>query len=202
MKGKNKYVILEDEQTVKGTCPSGEEFYFDIQDLRKAKTFTWYSSGSDFLKTCVNIYGKPLYRLLIITPKGFEIDHINRNRMDNRRSNLRICTHQQNQFNQNLQRNNTSGVIGVRFNKTRNKYVARIKFCGRDIHLGYYKNIEHAMQARNEAAKLLFGQFAVLSNVIEGNQEIKNYVRLRCKAVYKINNFHIESAGKSLPKSE
>ena len=102
------------------------------------------------------------------------------NPLNNCRSNLRICTHQQNQCNQNLQKNNTSGVIGVRFYKARNKYVARIKYWGKDIHLGYYINKTEAMQARNEGAKLLFGEFAILTDVPEAPLSIKKFVYTKC----------------------
>ena len=122
-----------------------------------------------------------LHRYIMDAPKGFEVDHIDMNRLNNCRTNLRICTHQQNQCNQPLQVNNTSGVTGVRFYKARNKYVARIKFYGKDIHLGYYKTKLEATQARDTGAKLLFGEFAVLNNVPEAPYHIKNYVYKKCK---------------------
>jgi len=192
MMSKNKFELLEDGLTIKGICPTGEEFYFDADDFDKIKSFTWYISGKDKLKTCINTYGKPLYKFVLSAPSGYEIDHVDRNRLNNRKSNLRICTHQQNQFNQDLQSNNSSGVIGVRFYKARNKYVARIKFCGRDIHLGYYENIKNAMQARNEAARLLFGSFAVLSEVDEADESIKSYVKQKCNNVCKKYNLSVK----------
>jgi len=184
-KRKNKYEIINGGKTVLGTCPTGEKFIIDICDLDKTKKHTWYITGKGSAMTCANSSGCTLYQWLINPQKGYEVDHIDRDRMNNCRNNLRICTHQQNQCNQYLQSNNTSGVIGVRFYKPRNKYVARIKYWGKDIHLGYYINKTEAMQARNEGAKLLFGEFAILTDVPEASQAIKNYVYNKCSKYLK-----------------
>ena len=79
--------------------------------------------------------------------------------LDNRKSNLRICTHQQNQCNQPLQCNNTSGVSGVSFYAPRGKYRARIKIGQHDIHLGYYSSFAEAVQARNVGMECMFGEY-------------------------------------------
>lgn len=178
----NNYRFSIDGKTVIGTLSDGEEFKFDIKDFNKVIRHRWYPSGNGKPnKTCINSKREYLHRYIMNAPKGFEVDHIDMDRMNNCRSNLRICTHQQNQCNQPLQSNNTSGVTGVRFYKARNKYVARVKFFGKDIHLGYYKNKIEAIQARDTGAKLLFGEFAVLNDVPEAPQHVKKYVYKQCK---------------------
>lgn len=178
----NQYRIEADGKTVIGVLSNGYEFKIDIEDLPKITEYKWYPSGRCVSnRTCMNRNGQYIHRYIMNEPNGFEVDHINMDRMNNCRSNLRICNHQQNQCNQPLQSNNTSGFTGVRFYKARNKYVARIKFYGKDIHLGYYYKLIEAIQARNFGAKLLFGEFAVSDDVPEAPEYIKNFIYQKCK---------------------
>lgn len=177
----NQYRFLDDGKTIVGVLSDGDEFKISFEDFKKVIKYRWYPSGEGEEKACINKNAMYLHRYIMDAPKGFEVDHIDMNRLNNCRTNLRICTHQQNQCNQPLQVNNTSGVTGVRFYKARNKYVARIKFYGKDIHLGYYKTKLEATQARDTGAKFLFGEFAVLNNVPEAPYHIKKYVYKKCK---------------------
>lgn len=86
--------------------------------------------------------------------KGYwpkEIDHINRDRADNRWENLREVTHSVNMVNRPLQSNNTSGHKGVTWNSRKKKWWACIKRDGHTTSLGYYENIEDAVFARKRA---------------------------------------------------
>lgn len=169
-------------------------FVIDEVDEERAKEFTWsVCTNKSGLQTVMNRQGLSLHQYLMRSSREWETDHVDRNRLNNRRSNLRRCTHQQNQFNQGLQRNNTSGVIGVRFYPQRDKYVARIKYCGKDIHLGYYAEMETAMQARNAGAVFLFGEFAVKSDVPEGSIAMKRHIEAKCERA--LVNLHIVRRG-------
>lgn len=77
-----------------------------------------------------------------------EIDHINRVRTDNRIENLREASHAENMRNLSKAKNNTSGHVGVHWDKRRQKWVAYIKHERRRIHLGYYTHKEDAIAAR------------------------------------------------------
>ena len=70
------------------------------------------------------------------------VDHINRNKVDCRKNNLRKCTEQQNSFNKGIKITNTSGVIGVSWRKDRQKWRAYITFNYEQVFLGYYRNKE------------------------------------------------------------
>jgi hypothetical protein len=86
--------------------------------------------------------------------------------LDNRKENLQICTHQQNQMKKKQQRNNTSGYRGVYWSSSVRRWCALIR-CDRErYHLGSFRTKEEAVVVYNEKAKELFGRFAVL-NVIE-----------------------------------
>ena len=74
---------------------------------------------------------------------GKEVDHINRDKLDNRRENLRIVTHYENCINRGVNRNNRSGIKGVRWQKNKCKWSAQIQIGGYK-HLGYFNSKEEA----------------------------------------------------------
>jgi hypothetical protein len=92
--------------------------------------------------------------------RGEQVDHINHDGFDNRRSNLRLATGAQNQHNKRLQANSTSGYKGVNWHKGTKKWQARIGYNGKRVTLGYFNNPEDAHKAYCEAADELHGKFA------------------------------------------
>lgn len=93
-------------------------------------------------------------------PKEF-IDHINQDKSDNRISNLRECTNQQNKYNQGLTSRNTSGFKGVSFHKASGKWRAQINHDNATKYLGIYETAEEANMAYEKASKEIHGEFAV-----------------------------------------
>ena len=89
-----------------------------------------------------------MHRLINKTLLGFDTDHVNRNKLDNRKKNLRTVTRSQNFMNLNPRKNNSSGVIGVQKNK--NSWMARIKIGYVSIYLGCFLNKNDAIQARKQ----------------------------------------------------
>lgn len=79
--------------------------------------------------------------------KGKVTDHINRNKLDNRKQNLRFCSYSVNNNNSNLRSDNTSGVKGVSFKKKSNKWKAEITNNGKYIFLGNFNTKEGAQKA-------------------------------------------------------
>jgi hypothetical protein len=88
-----------------------------------------------------------------------EIDHIDMNGLNNRRSNLRAATASQNRANMDTYRNNTSGHRGVQLRKS-DRWIALIRRDNKTICLGRFDTREEAGRAYDEAAKRLFGEFA------------------------------------------
>lgn len=89
-------------------------------------------------------------------PEGAKIDHANRCRHDNRLSNLRLASHADNIRNCKVRTDNTSGVKGVHFDKSRGKWAVGIG----NRKLGRFETFEAAIQARRQAAESTFGAFA------------------------------------------
>lgn len=113
----------------------------------------------------IKLSGKPYaaHRLAWLLSYGHwptgEIDHINRDRSDNRIKNLRAVNRQQNQQNRVENKNNTSGRSGVSFDKTKGRWKAYIILHRKYCHLGYYDSYERAVTAREAAEKKHFGSF-------------------------------------------
>ena len=100
-----------------------------------------------------------IHRIITNAPNGFEVDHINGNTLDNRRSNLRVCTSSENQHNRRINMNNRSGVKGVGLHNN-GKWRARIKLNNKSIFLGYFDTKEEAASAVAAARIKLHGEFA------------------------------------------
>jgi hypothetical protein len=100
-------------------------------------------------------------------PDGVQVDHINRNTLDNRRSNLRLCTASQNRYNQKPRKDSVTGFKGVSFHpdKKVKQWQAKIIVEGRKISLKYHATAEEAALAYNRAAVIHHGEFARLNEV-------------------------------------
>lgn len=87
------------------------------------------------------------------------IDHKNCDGFDNRKSNLRKASHEQNLANQRLSKNNTSGVKGVYWDNTRKKWRARGRYQGKYFISAYFESLEEAESAIREAREKVCGEF-------------------------------------------
>jgi hypothetical protein len=101
-----------------------------------------------------------MHREILGASKGIEVDHRDRDTLNNRRHNLRLATHSQNQQNAYLQSNNTSGFKGVSFRPSNGKWRVRIGVAGKRMHLGSYGTREEAYAVYCDAAKRHHGDFA------------------------------------------
>ena len=116
-----------------------------------------------YLCVGINYNSYRAHRLIFLMHKGYlpkTIDHINGDKLDNRIENLRAATVGQNQHNRKTNANNTSGYKGVGWNKAQKKWTARITLERKNIHLGYFANVEEAAEVVRKAREELHGSFA------------------------------------------
>ena len=107
--------------------------------------------------------GKIYMHRLLLNVGAKQVDHINGNTLDNRRSNLRPSTIAENRRNKGPKSENTSGYKGV--TKRKNKWIAQISANGTGYYLGIFDNKESAAKAYNKAATQLHGEFAKLNKI-------------------------------------
>jgi|SRR3972149_10393518 len=101
-----------------------------------------------------------MHRVIFGIAQGKDIDHINGDRLDNRKSNLRLATDSQNQANSRIRVDNTSGYKGVAKCTNKKKWFAQIQVNKKQIFLGRFSDIKDAVLAYNDAAIFYFGKYA------------------------------------------
>ena len=158
----DKNTFLEEDKIVKILLKNNELFtIIDKEDFPLVKDYKWkFSSGYAATKN----NGKTIYMQDLILPSNKTIDHINRDTLDNRKCNLRESTKSQNMMNSKVSKRNTSGVKGVSWIKERKRWVASLKFEGKNYHIGYFIKIEEAIQARIDYEAKLVKEFSNLYN--------------------------------------
>jgi hypothetical protein len=118
----------------------------------------WYAKRS-FNKNGIRV-GVRLHRFIINAPCGMDVDHINGNTLDCRKTNLRICNNSQNAQNRGKTKFNTSGYKGVSYKKKNHRWYSQIMLNKHNYHLGYFDSPEDAAIAYDKKAVELFGEFA------------------------------------------
>ena len=141
----------------------------DDDDYQELNKFNWHFHQG-YASRNVTISGKQktqrMHRFVTNCPDGFDVDHENHDTLDNRKSNLRVCSNSENGRNQKVRTYSKSSVYkGVNFNKKTGKWVARIKLNYKDKYLGLFTNEIDAAIAYNVAAIEMFGEFALLNDI-------------------------------------
>ena len=151
-----------DEHTVEVFGDGGSSFICDADDLPVINGY-WWRKTRDGYWTCTKDNRQAfLHRLILnggITNAEY-VDHINHDKDDNRKSNLRLCTIQKNNRNAGIQARNASGVIGVRWNADKRRWSAQIGVDYKIKYLGHFKDKGDAILARLDAERDLYGEFA------------------------------------------
>ncbi len=151
----NQYKILE-EYGVGKYSNCNDVFLFSLQDLNLIKQYTWWKDKNGYPRAKINGELMRMHKFL-----GFiRHDHINRNKSDNRRENLRPATYGENKYNSSIRSDNNSGIIGVGWVEETSNWRVRIQFEGKPIYIGRFDNIKDAIKARLQAEAKYFGEFA------------------------------------------
>ena len=161
----NNIIITKDACI--GYTTKNEQFLFDEDDLEKVMKYTWHINSNGYVRTNATDIDThkqkklSLHRIIMNeNDPNIIIDHINGNRTDNRKSQLRRVTPMQNSQNHKEYKTNTSGVTGVYWNKNKNKWQASINENGRLKYLGIYDSKDDAIHARMKAENKLYGEYS------------------------------------------
>lgn len=163
LKQVNRY-DLETYEFGVGFTNAGETFYFDKEDYDKIRDYIWFVSSDGYIvsSTRLDSSKQRLHRLVVgCDDNALRVDHINHNKSDNRKNNLRIVTSSENLMNKRVGSNNQSGYTGVCYSSRKGGcWRAYINKDGKQYHLGYFDNIENAIKVRNDAEDKLFGEYS------------------------------------------
>lgn len=150
---------------------NGSVALVDEEDVAKLEEFHWHCDDAGYARTNVWKDGRKsaaprMHRLVLSgVDSRLHVDHINGNRLDNRKSNLRISTCSENLRNRGPQANNSSGYKGVIFDKARGKWRAEICVEKRRKYLGRFSSPIEAAMAYNKAAIELHGEYAYQNKI-------------------------------------
>lgn len=155
-----------------------EVILVDDDDYEKLSKFTWYISkggknhggygyaiSSQRNESTGKQYKLSMHREIMNAKKGEIVDHINGNKLDNRKENLRIVTPYQNSLNVKKKDGASSQYKGVAFSKDMNLWKSSIRVKGKGVHIGYFSNEVACALAYNEYAIKHFGEYAKINNI-------------------------------------
>jgi len=156
----NEYIIDGDITEIvlvgRGDNETGRTI-INTKHLDVVKQYKWRLNNSGYAMSGDRIL---LHRLITNAPKGMEVDHKDHCTLNNLDNNLRVCTRSENQLNQSIKSNNTSGFKGVTWHKKMNQWVAQIMINGKSIYLGASSNIQEAIDLRKSAETKYHGEFS------------------------------------------
>lgn len=142
----------------------------DKKDKEVISKFKWYISANGYVLgnngTTKNRKTHYLHRFLLnVKGRKIQVDHINRNKLDNRRANLRLCTQQQNSGNMKQPKGKLGK--GVRKASRSSRFIAVIKVGGKSIYAGTFDTVQEAKDAYDKIALEWFGPFALTNKMID-----------------------------------
>ena len=148
-------MILRHEIHSEIITANGDHILVDTVNLPIVSQYSWHVTSRGYAATRIN--GKIVYmHRMLMCPGELQVDHINQNKLDNRRFNLRIVTNQQNHFNRPLNSNNSSGVTGVYWHNQCQKWCVQITVNGKTISGGLFVDFRDAVQKRQELEDIYF----------------------------------------------
>ncbi len=134
----------------------------DDENFEFLNRWKWYYHKGYAVRKHTSI---SMHRTVLNTPVNKDTDHINRDTLDNRLVNLRVCNESENQHNTGKPKHNTSGYKGVYWHIRSKKWIAKIKLKKKSIHIGCFDDIGNAVMAYNKVALELHGEFAYLNEL-------------------------------------
>lgn len=172
-KAHNKYDLTKEYGV--GYTSNGEEFYFDKEDYDVLYPYCWYKSNNGYI--CSKNEKIILMHRFVLNPEDdYIIDHINHNKHDNRKSNLRICTYGENGQNKIVSKGSNTGLKYIVWNKQISKYQIHIN----GEYYGSYINIATAKNALDEIIKNNDNEFIFEKSIGKNDLRKILYIDLDC----------------------
>lgn len=137
----------------------GQVTHVDDADFSRVSDRRWYPHAREHATYATDADGNYLHRIIVRAQPGEKVDHRNGDGLDNRRTNLRVCTQAQNNANTRRRRSSKSGFKGVHWYQPGKCWRAQC----RHKHVGYYPTAEEAARAYDDRAVSEFGEFALLN---------------------------------------
>ncbi len=169
------WVFLSYDRMKRIQLTQGKYAKVDDRDFEKLNKYKWFARFSPHTRTFYATRSQKkgekgpkqiqMHNEVMKCPKGKRVDHRWGETLDNRRSQLRICTKNENSLNRGLNRNSPTGFKGVSFSRTGKRFRARIQVNKKPYCVGTFHTAEEAARAYNRAAKKLHKQFARLNKV-------------------------------------
>jgi len=137
----------------------------DDDDYEFLSRITWYSDTKGYARhrvrfSSTEVITLRMHRVIMKAGKGIEVDHIDGNKLNNQKFNLRFATDGENKRNQKMYRNNTSGLKGVTWHKDKKRWTVQIGLDGRKLWLGQFRDREDAAKCYADAAIKYHGEFS------------------------------------------
>lgn len=182
-----------------GKVGLGKQTLVDCEDYEKYCNYKLgMSTAGGYATIRIGGVTEKLHRLILEAKKGEVVDHINHNKLDNRKCNLRICTRAQNNYNrQKYPSKSHSQYKGVTLNNGGN-FAANISINNKTFNIGVYLTEVEAAIAYNKVASSTFGEFALLNNIPNWEQAdvdiTKNTRRKKLKSLSKFPGVYYDSA--------
>lgn len=137
----------------------------DLEDVDKIRPYKWYKNSDGYVAATIHKKSVRLHSFLLGDIGNSNVaDHKDRNKLNNRKSNLRVTTQLKNAQNRGMQSNNRSGAVGVIWHKSLKKWCAYITVNKQRISLGTFDSFEDAKESRIIAEKKYFGEFRSNAN--------------------------------------
>lgn len=159
-------------QTIYTKC--GTPILVDDDDFEELSKLNWQiskSCGISYARNEKNGIITYMHRMIMNPEDGMVVDHIDGNGLNNQKSNLRVCTTQQNLWNSRKRSGTTSSKYkGVSWHKAKQKWQAQIMANGKAHHLGFFENEEAAAKAYNDAKLIKHGKYGFINSIVKIDQ--------------------------------
>lgn len=161
---RNEYLVGNNVTIIR--MKGGKECRVSTVTFEQLWPYTWCVEGTGYAMSRTSGQAVKMHRLIMSAKIGEFVDHIDGDPLNNTLENLRICRKQQNEFNQKVRADSSTGYKGVSFLKSTGKYRAYINKNRIRYELGVFHTKEEAALAYNRKAAELFGEFARLNEIV------------------------------------